>query len=291
LNDKITGFHTISRKYFIDILSDIKNKNMKIRNQFIKIYKINDGCCSRSINEFENDITVRKLIDELNGGCPYWYIKKEVLEAILRRIEEIVPEDFHSLGQIKESVLCACIGSGIDEHKHFGVTDDVKAEICSAEKNKFCNYIDNVTEKDLSGIGPLFYRRVLSDNEIYGIKSKIESVCYNPDIEKGVIACFKQEDFEAEASLDKIIDILRQHGVSNIYEINTGGIDTASYIMDVSVFDPFYLDGFNIYWCTAQLDWVIIKDHEGYYLIYGKWLINEIGKVWGDYEKKLVSFS
>ena len=103
--------------------------------------------------------------------------------------------------------------------------------------------------------------------------------------------CFKADDFEGQISLDELVNVLTQHGINRIYEINTGGASTASYIMDLDAFDPYYIEGFDIYWCTEQLDWLIIKDHEGYFYIYGEWLINKLKELWNDWEKKSVCFN
>ena len=39
------------------------------------------------------------------------------------------------------------------------------------------------------------------------------------------------------------------------------------------------------------MDWAIEQNHEGYYFVYGKWLINEIKNIWNDWEVRCVSFS
>ncbi|MCQ1531613.1 hypothetical protein [Lutispora saccharofermentans] len=288
MKDRIAGFHTISRRYLIDILTDIKNRNMEIGERFNKIYKKNNCDYIKSTNEFKDDVEVKRLIDELSESHPYWNIKIEILEAILRKIEGNTPENFYSLSQIKESVIHSCHESEIDGRKHFDISDEVKIEICNAEKKKFYEYINNICEEDLINAAPLFYRRALSENEISEIKRKIHAVCYKPGLEKEMTLCFKEEDLKIEIGSDEIINILRQQETSQIYEINTGGIGTASYIMDLSVFDPYYIDGFDIYWCTEQLDWVIIKDHEGYYYFYGEWLINEIKKAWREWEESVL---
>lgn len=241
---------------------------MVISEQFNIIYKKNNGDYIKALDEFEKDITVKSLINELNEGYPNWSIRKEILEVILRKIESRTAEEFDSFNQIKEFVLNECNKSEIDERYHFDISNEMKIKVCNDEKKKFYDFINSLDEGELTNIEPLFYRRVLPETKIREIKKKIDEVC----LENKSYLCFKKEEFEVAVRLEELINILVQHEVRNIYEINVGGIDTASYIMDLSVFNPYFIDGFNIYWCSEHLDWVIIKDHEGYYFIYGKWL-------------------
>lgn len=272
MNDRIAKFHTICRKYCIDILNIIKNKNMAISERFNIIYKKNNGDHIKALDEFEKDTTVKSLINELNEEYPNWSIRKEILEVILRKIESRTAEEFDSFNQIKEFVINECNKSEINEKYHFDISNEMKIKICNDEKKKFYDYINSLDEGELTNVEPLFYRRVLPEVKIREIKKKIDEVCYRYDLENKSYLCFKKEYFEVAVRIDEIINILAQHEVRNIYEINTGGIDTASYTMDLSVFNPYFTDGFNIYWCSEHLDWVIIKDHEGYYFIYGEWL-------------------
>jgi hypothetical protein len=238
-----------------------------------------------SFNEFENDYTVKNIIKKLNEDYPNWYIKKDILEEILRKIESIKLENFHSLNQIRDTILKVLDEAKVDDRIHYDISDEVVIEICNDEKKKFYDYINNIRDEDLTNIIPIFYRRVLSESIVTEIKEKINTVRYTTSLEKEMHVCFKHEDFEGQFGIYELVDILRKHGANRIYEINTGGISTASYIMDLSAFNPYYIDGFDIYWCTEQLDWLIIKDHEGYYIIYGEWLINELKCLWNDWEK------
>jgi hypothetical protein len=290
LKVKIIGFHILSRKYFIDVLTNVKSKTKHIGDEFNKIYKKNNGDHVKSFSVFENDSTVRKLVDDLNESYPNWSVKKEILEVILRKIESIIPEDFSALNQIKQVVLDVCDEAKIDERKHFGISNEMQIEICKVEKEKFYYYVNGIAEEDLLNVAPLFYRVVLSENKISDIKKKINEICYNSNLEKETSLCFKVDDFQTEVSLDRIVDALTQHEISKIYEINTGGIGTVSYSMDLYAFDPYYIDGCNIYWCTDQLDWLIVKEHEGYYFIYGEWLMHELKKVWKDWDQRICKF-
>jgi len=170
VENKINGFHNISRKYFIDILTRIKNKNIKVREQFNKILKKNNGDYTNTSKEFENDFTVKKLIDELNKEHPNWHIKKDILEEILRKIERIKPEELNSFNQIRDTILKVLDEAKINDRTHYNIPDKVVLEICNEEKKKFFYYINNISEEDLTNTMPIFYRSVLSKSTIKEIK-------------------------------------------------------------------------------------------------------------------------
>jgi hypothetical protein len=211
--------------------------------------------------------------------------------VILIKIENRTSEEFDSFSEIKELVLNECSESKIDERYSFGITNEKKIEICNDEKKKFYDFINSIDEKALTNVEPLFYRRVLPKSKISEIKKKIDEVFYRNDSTKVTCLCFKEEDFRMAVKISEIISILSSHDIHKIYEINTGEIDAASYNMDLSVFNPYFIDGFNIYWCSDEMDWVIIKDHEGYYFIYGEWLTEGLKAVWKEWDMKLVTFS
>lgn len=276
MEERVNSFYTLSRKYFMDMLTEIRDKNMEVREQFQNILIRNGRDYAKAIREFETDNTVKCIINELNEMHPFWYIRKVIQEAILRNIEKIVPEEYSSLVQIKKAVVTACREADIDERIHFDAADEIVTEICNTEKQRFYEYLCNISEEDLDKTVPLFYRRVLSDDKASEIEKRMDEIWYNSNVRKEEMLCFKQEDFEAEVSLSQIIDILMQHGTDRIYEINTGGIASASYLMDLSALNPYFADGFNIYWCTDEMDCAIIKDHEGCYFICGEWLVDRL---------------
>jgi hypothetical protein len=291
LKDRITAFHTIARRYLIGILNDFKDRKMEISGLYNKIYKKNNGDHRRTDDEFEKDITVKILMNELNTQYPNWVIREKILKVILIKIESRTAEEFDSFSEIKEFVLNECNESKIDERYSFGTSNEKKIEICNEEKKKFYDFIDSIDEEVLTNIEPLFYRRVLPKSKISEIKRKIDEVCYRNDSANEACLCFKEEDFRMAVKINEIISILSNHNVHKIYEINTGGIDTASYIMDLSEFNPYFIDGFNIYWCSNQMDWIIIKDHEGYYFIYGEWITEELKAIWKEWDTKLIAIN
>lgn len=138
MNDRIAKFHTICRKYCIDKLNIIKNKNMAISERFNIIYKKNNGNHIKALDDFEKNTTVKSLINDLNEEYTNWSIRKEILEVILRKIESRTSEEFDSFNQIKEFVINECSKSEINEKYHFDISNLSRSQRTSIHQARFC---------------------------------------------------------------------------------------------------------------------------------------------------------
>lgn len=285
----IINLHSISRRYFINRMNDIKIKCLPINRKFQEIYIKNNYNVNYAMKEFENDCTSKKLIDELNESYSNWQVREGILEAILINIESIILENLKSLSQFKEEIKIACYKAKIDKRKHFNITNEEINLICIGEKDMFYDFINNISNKNLNSIEPLFYRMVIAESKIIDIEEKIYGLRNRNFLSGEAILCFKQEDVTIKIDIKHMREILKTLKLEKVYEINTGGVGKASYIMDISAFSPFDTDGFNIYWCTDKLDWSIEKNHEGYYIFYGQELMEEVKKLWDDWSKFAVN--
>ncbi|GAA0178431.1 hypothetical protein SH2C18_14890 [Clostridium sediminicola] len=285
--EKILAFHDLSRKYFIDIQENFKN-------ELTKLWKI----IEESHNETDNNINKEiEIYEDFNKKHPYWIIRKDIVRVILNSIESIFPEDFHSLDEIKKSIMLACETANISERIYYSdISNELRIEICNKEKQKFFNYIENSDEICLKNLELIFSRRVISKEKINGVKHKIDLKRDNLTLKNINIICFDKEDFLEEIKTNNLLEIFSRNKIEKIYEINNGGIDSASYYMDILAMDIsrvglFFADGFNKYWCSDEMDWMIEENHEGYYFVYGEWLIKEIKKIWPTWEERVVEFS
>ncbi len=270
MDKRINGFHTYSRRYHIQIIEWSRNAFAELFQKINEIYK--EGI------DYENE-EIMDLLEDFNSKNPYCLIKKDISQAILNKIETISPEKFDSLQEIKKTIISVCENAKIDERTHYSdVSKELKTEICNKEKKKFINHINSIDEERLENIEPLFYRRVLSIEKIKELKKKINKTWYKSMLNEKDTVCFDKSDFQEKVKIENLLSILVRKGVEKIYEINTGGINSVSYIMDLSALNLYYTDGFDIYWCSDKMDWMIEESHEGFYIIYGDWLKAELNK-------------
>ncbi|WP_432664459.1 hypothetical protein R9X47_28530 [Wukongibacter baidiensis] len=271
MDEKIAAFHILSRKYLIEILQNLKNELLELSKKVEKILEETDDYQDKRIMDLNMDLNIR---------YPYWYVRRDILSVILIRIESISPKDFNSLDEIKKIVIQEYEKANISERKHYSdISKELRISICNEEKQKFYDYISNIDENSLKEVDELFYRRVISDEKIKEIKKRINEKRNNVEFEGKDFMWFNREYFRNEININDLLDIFRRKKIERIYEINTGGIDSASYLMDLSALDFYFTDGFNIYWCSDEMNWMIEENHEDFYLIYGEWLIKEIKRI------------
>lgn len=270
MDKRINGFHTYSRRYHIQIIESSRKAFLEL---FHKINKVSKAGIS-----YENE-EVMNLVEDFNSKNPYCLIKRDIAQAILNKIESISPENFDSLQEIKKTIISLCEKAKIDERTHYSdVSEKFKIEICNKEKKRFINHINSIDEDGLENIEPLFYRKVLSIEKTRELKEKINKTWYKSMLNEKDTMCFDKSDFQEKVKIENLLSILERKGVERIYEINTGGINSVSYIIDSSALNLYYTDGFDIYWCSDKMDWMIEESHEGFYIIYGDWLKAEIKK-------------
>lgn len=142
------------------------------------------------------------------------------------------------------------------------------------EKRNLNKFIHHFTRDSLSKIKPLFYRRCISAEEVNRVNSKLMKTLKESPLIKDNLLTFKEESFDLDREI--LIEILRKYKNDRVYEINTGTIGSNSYILDIEALNLQRNDGFNIYWCSEQVDWIIEKNHEGWYHFYGDWFTKEL---------------
>ncbi|GEM_PF-4986147 len=161
--------------------------------------------------------------------------------------------------------------------KYAGWSYEDKIRISEREINKIVFYMKNIDENDLKNVLPLFYRRVLSEEEEREVLRKLQDKWlkrtqqyYNKSTKE--IISFRSNDFSTPANRNKIIDLLICHGEKRIYEVNVCDVDSVSYIMDIDALS--FNRNIQPYWCSNKMDWAIIKDHEGAIFVCGEFLVN-----------------
>jgi hypothetical protein len=211
-----------------------------------------------------------------------------VLNAILIEVERYRPEDFKTFEEAKHFIcLIANEAQSVSTKPPNG---NIQQKAMDEERDKLCKFINQLTEEDLSSVEPLFYRRVLSNDERQKIWSELKSkwkisdhYWYPLSLEKPEsVEAFQDSYFEREVGVGKLREILINHGVENVWEIREDEID---FELELSIFEPYY-NGAEGFWCDSKFDWIIYASHESSITI-GGWLLAEIKNVWSNWEKRI----
>lgn len=238
-------------------------------------------------NELQSNEKDRSASD-YSDKAYYIFSRYNVLGAILIEIERFRPEEFKTLDEARSFFKLV-----VNEAQSM-FTDSPSSNIARMamreEREALGKFIDDLTEQDLSAIEPLFYRRVLSNEESKLVRGKLQRrweipkhYWYPLAVEQPEnVEAFLDDFFEKEIGANKLREILQKHAVNRIYEIREDMLD---YEFELSVLDPYY-NGAEGFWCDKNFDWVIYASHESSITI-GGWLLAEIKKIWLNWEERI----
>jgi len=279
--ENLVRLHTATRKYCIDLIKNIKQKYNEVQELANNIYTADN--VKRMLDG--NDEHLKQELENLNTLCNNFNIHEDnikisIIEVILSNIETIDSETFDLKKLSKDFIKNLYKDSEISDKISYSIPKEHIIDICNKEKEKLDKFIDEFIEDDLSKFDTLFYRKCISKNEAIKIKDKLMKVLKESFLIKNKYRYLKEESFRKNFDEKILIQVLKERKECRIYEINTGGINSNSYVMDMEALDLNNSDVFDVYWCSEDFDWIIEKNHEGWYIIYGKWLIVELRKLY-----------
>lgn len=204
-----------------------------------------------------------------------------VLNAIRVEVERLDPHELEDIEEMLD-ILLAAGGTAEDDFTRKPI-GEIAAAAMLEEREAFCTYLRNLGADQLKLVERLPYRRVLDDNEAKGIWAQlsdrwsIEPGYWFPLAESTVpdIVAFQDRFFEEAIGPDLIHHLLRDRGVSRVWELREYGPE---YAMDIELLDPIY-NGAEGYWSSEKLDWIIYASHESSVTV-GGWMLAEAKKAW-----------
>ena len=210
-----------------------------------------------------------------------------ILNAILTEIEKTQPADFSNLEEAKEYFCLVA-----DQAENIFTkppNNEIAIRVMNEERQKLSVFITQLNTADLERIEPLFYRRVLSENENQILRGKLKSVWNVDDYwfpltdwSPQNTEAFQNKYFEEELGYEKTRQILRNSGVQRIWELREGEIN---YEIDVNAVE-FYYSGEEKFWFDKTFDWLIYVSHESSITFAGA-VLPEIKKNWTNWQRRL----
>ncbi len=209
-----------------------------------------------------------------------------LLEAIQIEIERFDSEHLPALAELRELfVLVAQVATapGGDSKQQIAraAEDETRAE--------FARFMENFDVN--STVEPLPYRRILSRAELSEVKQILRELWgatsghYYPLGEAKTsyaptLFAFNTDSYEAAVPEEKLIEILREHGVGRVYKIREWGEE--HYFQDVEAINPHY-NGAEVFIASEGWDWLFYASHEAS-VTTGGWLSGAIRDVWPNWE-------
>jgi len=237
-----------------------------------------------------------KLVSEGTNRIGYGYSDEALnifpryilLNSILEEVERYRSDEFATLEDAKRffKLLVSQTPSG----EKGSTQSEIEIAAIEQERRNLSSFVEGLNAADLRSVEPLFYRRVMSDEEVDLIRGKLNqhwNVCrgywFPLTIDRPEnVEAFQDSYFEKEISEGKLRRLLDARGVVKIYEIREHG---ANYELELSTFEPYY-NGAEGFWCDDNYDWVIYASHESSITV-GGWLLSEVKQNWPNWKERV----
>lgn len=228
------------------------------------------------------DGDIKKLIQ----NTTYNTCLKNIFKSFLIEIESLITNDYKLLEEFQVSLINVIESSTVKSNTIYCYPNynEEEKRLSIISKQELISCIKSIDKEKLNYAQPIFYRRVLAENEIDYIEEKVKDKWriknfFDPftGSHREDVIVFKEEFFYDNINFIKLQDALKNLGEEKIYEINI--TNPTSYIMDIPAFKMFKhfdepcLEGFC---CSPKMEWIIYKSHEDTISIDGKVLINEV---------------
>ncbi|MDQ6769650.1 MAG: hypothetical protein M3Z54_06655 [Gemmatimonadota bacterium] len=197
-----------------------------------------------------------------------------ILQAILRAVETLTPENASSADLLVEAMATAT--QNADSNLTAAPQNAIAAAAIAEERDKFITYIRSLSVDDIDAPTPLPFRRTLVKNETDRIWAELKTKwgadgdywypLKSKDLPPGLLA-FHTDYFDGvkEAVLR---ELLTRRRINRIWELREHSGD--EYELELALFQPHY-NGAEGYWTSAESDWLVYASHESSITLAGDW--------------------
>lgn len=203
------------------------------------------------------------------------------IDALIQiKVEGLVPDSSRDLEELRSQLVEASAVAEARILEEF--TNAIAIEALREEVADFSAYIKALGDHDLSDIAALPYRRVLTEEESKRLWNTLKRIW---DIGNGYwfplregpipadVLAFHVDYFVIMGGSELLRDLLRNHGVSRVFQLAESTLTNADYEIELSILEPRYTFGDENYCTSDPFDWVVYASHESSITICGDWLI------------------
>ncbi len=234
---------------------------------------------------------------EWDKEADFYYF--QVYEAILMGIELLRPKDYKFFESFKKDIIY--MSEITDNESTFHMKHSGQEIEVNKYRHRFKEFIMSLTPENVENTEPLYYRRMLREEELDSIKKNLLNYwsgkdegwfpVFDLDFEKDLLN-FNSEFFRDSGNLSKLKSILVDNKIDLLYEFRWGMDYGVSYEMDVECFiDSFYIDPFERFWTTKDFSSVFYVHHDDITGFAGLWIQNEIKINFPNWDKNLFTLN
>ncbi len=217
--------------------------------------------------------------------------RSAMLATLLDAIEDTTPSAFASADDLRAFLLDIANTAQFSWPSY--TFTPCERHAIDGEREKFRHSIAGLTGEELRAVTPLPYHRELTVRESERLWSRlrrhwgvVRGVTWYPlsdrEMPSNVIA-FQEAWFAWEVPLEALRRMLASRRVRRVWQLPDIRVMNG-YELDVALLIPW---GYETYWTSEKLDWILYSSHEYSLTVGGEWLINLIKDAWPGWERHL----
>lgn len=213
--------------------------------------------------------------------------------AIQAQVERLTPDSIKDVEELRGLLIRACDVAEDPLRAEF--TNDLALIAIREEASDFRDYIQVLGTSGLTGLAPLPYRRVLSEEESEYLWNQLKQTWAVGDgywfplregpLPRNVIT-FHVDYLSRMSGAQVLRESLRDRGILQVFQLNELKSTDPEYEMEVSILDPRYAGGGEQYTTSPPFDWVAYASHESSITIAGDWLTAIFKGRWPDWSQR-----
>jgi hypothetical protein len=178
-----------------------------------------------------------------------------------------------------------------------GVPTEQEERAIAEERERFCSYIQQLTADDLQRDSMVYVpsERELTQRERNRIWARLRrrwgvernSTWYPlipyPTPPPPHILAFQADWFAWDVPLSALRGVLKSRRVRRVWQLRNTRPDDAKEL-DVALIIP---EGYETFWTSDKMDWLIYSSHESSLTIGGEWLLNAVKQAWPAWSEHL----
>jgi hypothetical protein len=231
-----------------------------------------------------------------------------LLEAILREIEQRVADDFPTVTATRTFLIAAghrakagyyqfvrkdseVAWQYVDEKR-----DEARTTTREQARSDYLDYLTQLSPEEAALAPAVPFRQVMSDIKRLRVGTKLanrwavdpsEHYWYplNTAIPTADVFAAQAWYFDREVGDALLSDILLQRGITRVWEVHELR-RPPEYELSPSL---CAFEAYETYWSSKELDWLVYTSHEASITFAGSWLVEEIKRVWENWEQRVYS--
>jgi hypothetical protein len=230
----------------------------------------------------------------------------DILAAILEEIERRVADDFQDVGETRAFLVAAGQRAKTLRYQSSMVSGERRVTyhepdwspqyIAAREEARsgYLSYVARLSLEEAAGVPTVPYRQVMSESKRQRVGRELYRRWRVDPLQHYWYPLWEDETpadvlatqdwyFHKEVGAAALQAILLRHGVTRVWQVEEAGLPP-EYELHPCLCT---FGGWEAYWSSRELDWLVYASHEASITFAGAWLVEEIKRAWPNWEQRV----